>query len=199
MSNFSFYQLLKPYRYLMIGTIIVLCAFSALALALPWMLKIAIDNIIPNADYNLFALLCGGMFLLFSARAICYYITSYLTTYTSMRSLIDIRQKLFKHLQSLSLRFYEEYRTGKLISNVINDVALMQQLIQIFVMVMTQSFVVLAVTAVLLFLNFKMALMVLAIFSGKTMDQRINRTVNEADTQKTRGSKGLVGVIGCDT
>ena len=163
MSQFSFYQLLKPYRYLMLGTVISLCCFSALGLALPWMLKIAIDRIIPNADYSLFALLCGGMFLLFSARAVCFYIASYLTTYTSMRSLIDVRQKLFKHLQSLSLRFYEEYRTGKLISNVINDVALMQQLIQIFIQIMNQSFIILAVAAVLVFLNFKMALVVLLI------------------------------------
>lgn len=163
MSQFSFYQLLKPYRYLMIATVISLCCFSAFGLALPWMLKIAIDRIIPNADYSLFTLLCAGMFLLFSARAVCFYIASYLTTYTSMRSLIDVRQKLFKHLQSLSLRFYEEYRTGKLISNVINDVALMQQLIMIFIQILNQSFVILAVAAVLLFLNFKMALVVLMI------------------------------------
>jgi subfamily B ATP-binding cassette protein MsbA len=103
------------------------------------------------------------MFLLFSARAVCFYITSYLTTYTSMRSLIDIRQKLFKHLQSLSLRFYEEYRTSKLISNVINDVALMRQLLSIFQEIINQSFIILAVTIVLLFLNFKMALMVLTL------------------------------------
>lgn len=163
MSQFSFYQLLKPYRYLMIGTVVSLCCFSAFGLALPWMLKIAIDRVIPNADYSLFALLCGGMFLLFSARAVCFYIASYLTTYTSMRSLIDVRQKLFKHLQSLSLRFYEEYRTGKLISNVINDVALMQQLIMIFIQILNQSFVILAVAAVLIFLNVKMALVVLMI------------------------------------
>jgi len=161
MSKFSFYNLLKPYRYLVIGTIIALCAFSALGLALPWMLKIAIDKIIPEADYSLFALLCCGMVLLFSARAVCFYISSYLGAYTSMRSLIDIRQKLFKHLQSLSLRFYEEYRTGKLISNVINDVALMQQLITIFIQILNQSFIVLGVAAILLFLNLRMALVVL--------------------------------------
>ena len=163
MSQFSFYRLIKPYRYLLIGTTIALCCFSAFGLALPWMLKIAIDRVIPNADYTLFALLCCGMFLLFSGRAICYYIASYLTAYTSMRSLIDIRQKLFKHLQSLSLRFYEEYRTGKLISNVINDVALMRQLLSILQEIINQSFVIIAVAAVLFFLNFKMALMVLAV------------------------------------
>ena len=163
MSQFSFYQLIKPYRYLLIFSIITLFAFSTLGLALPWMLKIAIDNIIPNADYNLFILLCLGMLMVFSGRTIFFYISNYLMTYTSMRALLDVRQKLFKHLQSLSLRFYEEYRTGKLISNVINDVAQMQQLISIFTAIINQSFIILAIAGVLLYLNFKMALAVLVI------------------------------------
>ena len=163
MSQFSFYQLIKPYRYLLIFSIITLFAFSTLGLALPWMLKIAIDNIIPNADYSLFILLCLGMLMIFSGRTIFFYISNYLMTYTSMRALLDVRQKLFKHLQSLSLRFYEEYRTGKLISNVINDVAQMQQLISIFTAIINQSFIILAIAGVLLYLNFKMALAVLVI------------------------------------
>ena len=163
MSQFNFLRLVKPYRYLVFGSVVSLFAFSTLGLALPWMLKIAIDRVIPNADYGLFLLLCFGMLLIFSARAIFFYISNYLMTYTSMRALLDIRQKLFKHLQSLSLRFYEEYRTGKLISNVINDVAQMQQLITIFTSIINQSFIILAIAAVLLFLNFKMALAVLAV------------------------------------
>jgi subfamily B ATP-binding cassette protein MsbA len=130
---------------------------------MPWMLKIAIDRVIPNADYHLFSLLCIGMFLIFSGRTICFYISNYLMTYTTMRTLLDIRSKLFKHLQSLSLRFYEEYRTGKLISNVISDVALMQQLVTIFRAIINQAFVILIIAGVLLFLNFKMAVMVLLI------------------------------------
>ncbi|MDD5697292.1 MAG: ABC transporter ATP-binding protein [Victivallaceae bacterium] len=163
MLPFSFFRLIRPYRYLLSGSVIALSAFSVLGLALPWMLKIAIDKIIPNADYNLFVLLCGGMFLVFSGRAIFWYISNYLMTYAAMRTLLDIRQKLFKHLQSLSLRFYEEYRTGKLISNVISDVALTQQLITIFITIVNQSFIILIIAVVLLCLNLKMALVVLAV------------------------------------
>ena len=163
MSQFSFIRMIKPYRFLLLGSIVSLFIFSSLGLAMPWMLKIAIDRVIPNADYHLFALLCVGMFLLFSGRTICFYISNYLMTYTTMRTLLDIRSKLFKHLQSLSLRFYEEYRTGKLISNVISDVALMQQLVTIFRAIINQSFVILIIAGVLLFLNFEMAVMVLLI------------------------------------
>ena len=163
MSQFSFIRMIKPYRFLLLGSIVSLFIFSSLGLAMPWMLKIAIDRVIPNSDYHLFALLCVGMFLLFSGRTICFYISNYLMTYTTMRTLLDIRSKLFKHLQSLSLRFYEEYRTGKLISNVISDVALMQQLVTIFRAIINQSFVILIIAGVLLFLNFEMAVMVLFI------------------------------------
>lgn len=51
----------------------------------------------------------------------------------------------------------------KLISNVISDVALMQQLVTIFRAIINQSFVILIIAGVLLFLNFEMAIMVLLI------------------------------------
>jgi subfamily B ATP-binding cassette protein MsbA len=163
MSKFNFLKLIKPYRYLLFTSIIALFAFSLVGLALPWMLKIAIDFIIPNADYQLFLLLCCGMILIFSIRTMFFYISNYLLNYSAMRTMLDIRNKLFKHLQNLSLRFYEEYRTGKLISNVINDVSLMQQSINIFINMVNQSFIILIIAVVLLFLNFKIAVVVLTI------------------------------------
>ena len=163
MSQFSFIQMIKPYRWLLTCSIMALFAFSIVGITTPWMLKIAIDYVIPNKDYQLFFLLCMGMLLIFTIRTIFFYISNYLLNYSAMRCMLDIRQKLFKHLQNLSLRFYEEYRTGKLISNVINDVSLMQQSINIFINMVNQSFIIFIVAIVLLFLNVKMALMVLVI------------------------------------
>jgi subfamily B ATP-binding cassette protein MsbA len=72
--------------------------------------------------------------------------------------LLDVRQRIFKHLQSLSLRFYEEYRTGKLISNVISDVALLQGLVTLWIAMVDQFFTMALVTIMLFLLDWKMAL-----------------------------------------
>jgi subfamily B ATP-binding cassette protein MsbA len=128
------------------------------------MLKIAIDRVLPNSDYSLFYLLCLGMALVYAARAILRYIANYMINYAALRLLLDVRQKVFKHLQCLSMRFYEEYRTGKLISNVISDVSLLQQLIRTLTSMADQVFLILIISAVLFFINWQMALLVLAIF-----------------------------------
>jgi ABC-type multidrug transport system fused ATPase/permease subunit len=137
--------------------------FTNLGLTMPLMLKIAIDKVLPNADFQLFLIMCGGMILIFLARCLFRYVYCYLINYVQMRVLIDVRQKLFKHLQSLSLRFYEEYRTGKLISNVINDVAQLQQLIGISVQLCDQLFMLVVILIVLMIMNIQMAIVPLII------------------------------------
>ena len=74
---------------------------------------------------------------------------------------MDVRQKVFKHLQSLSLRFYQEYRTGKLISNVIGDVALLNMLMATIQNAAQQLFQLGLVAMLLFFINWQMALVVM--------------------------------------
>jgi subfamily B ATP-binding cassette protein MsbA len=162
-NRFDCWALVKPYRVLLIGTVLCVIMFTNLGLTMPLMLKIAIDKILPNGDFQLFLIMCGGMILIFLARCLFRYVYCYLINYVQMRVLIDVRQKLFKHLQSLSLRFYEEYRTGKLISNVINDVAQLQQLIGISVQLCDQLFMLFVILIVLMVMNVQMSIVPLII------------------------------------
>ena len=162
-NRFDCWALVKPYRKLLAGTVLCIVMFTNLGLTLPLMLKIAIDKILPNADFQLFLILCGSMLLIFMARCMFRYVYCYLINYVQMRVLIDVRQKLFKHLQSLSLRFYEEYRTGKLISNVINDVGQLQQLIGISVNMCDQLLIIVVIIVVLMVMNIQMAIVALII------------------------------------
>ncbi len=161
--EFSILKLLRPYRWLIFFSAFTTVLFSSLALTLPIMLKIAIDKIIPNADYGLFFLLCLIMLLIYGARTVLRFVTGYLGTYTVTRVLVDVRQRVFKHLQSLSLRFYEEYRTGKLISNVISDVGLLQGLVGLCISLSDQLFSIFIVLIMLFWLNWKLALIIMCI------------------------------------
>ena len=154
------WKLLKPYRPMLYGSTVALILFNMVGLSLPWMLKIAIDRVLPNADEVLFWILACLMVLLYLVRGLLRYIASYTLDYLGVRVLIDLRQKIFAHLQSLSLRFYEEYRTGKLISNVISDVSLLQVLIKTLTQLGEQIFQLLTIAGLLLFINWQMALLV---------------------------------------
>ena len=154
------WALLAPYRPMFFGSIISLILFNLTALGLPWMLKIAIDRILPNADELLFWVLACVMLILYLMRALLRYIACYTIDYLGVRLMIDLRQKVFSHLQSLSLRFYEEYRTGKLISNVISDVAMLQMLIRTLTQLGEQLFQLFTIIILLLLINWQLALLV---------------------------------------
>ena len=132
--------------------------FSSLALTMPMMLKVVIDRVLPSRDWALFFLLAAVMIAIYILRFTMRIITGNLGTYTVTRILLDVRQRIFKHLQNLSLRFYEEYRTGKLISNVISDVALLQGLISLCISMVDQFFTMAFITFAVFFINWKLAL-----------------------------------------
>lgn len=80
------------------------------------------------------------------------------------RFLIRTRDKLYRHMQSLPLAYFEKNQTGKLVSNVINDAATVQQLITGNLNTMISDFVQLAIVLVALFvIDWRLALLSLSI------------------------------------
>jgi ABC-type bacteriocin/lantibiotic exporter with double-glycine peptidase domain len=130
------FALFRPYRKMLFIGFLLTIIFNMIALTVPWMLKIAVDRVLPAGDYLMFAILCVAMIIIYLSRCMIRYMLSSTVDYTGIRLIVDVRQKLFKHLQSLSLRFYEEYRTGKLISNVLSDVSLLNMFMMIVLLLL---------------------------------------------------------------
>ena len=155
------FKMFGKYKYLMLFATLTYIVFNMVGLVMPWVMKITIDRVLPNADYLLFWFLCGALLIIYLARFLLRYVACYLLDYTGVRLVVDVRQKVFKHLQSLSLRFYQEYRTGKLISNVIGDVALLNMLMATIQNAAQQLFQLALVAMLLFFINWQMALVVM--------------------------------------
>jgi ABC-type multidrug transport system fused ATPase/permease subunit len=79
------------------------------------------------------------------------YAQTYFTGWTGERMLADLRNNLFRHLQRLSLGFYERNRAGVIISRLTNDVEALDQLVTDGVSSLVQNTLTLVGTAVLLF------------------------------------------------
>jgi subfamily B ATP-binding cassette protein MsbA len=67
-----------------------------------------------------------GLLLLFFFRGIFQYGQKYLTAYVSQNAIKDLRADLYGHLQSLSLEFYSQNKTGEIMSRATNDVGIIQ-------------------------------------------------------------------------
>lgn len=126
---------LTPHRReLAVGGLLVL-AGAALALALPWPLKIVVDHVLRDRPWGP---LSGGVLLGACVAAMCALAAlAALTTYLAERTLAgvgermlaDLRTATFAHLQRLSLGYHQTQRVGDLGNRLTNDVNTIQSLL----------------------------------------------------------------------
>ena len=125
----QYLKFVKPYRWKILWTVLIGIVKFAIPLLMPLILKYVIDNII-NAGHlsdsakisQLFWLMgiAFGIFLIL--RPPVEYFRQYLAQWVANKILYDIRDRLFDHIQKLSLKFYSKTKTGEIISRVIHDV-----------------------------------------------------------------------------
>jgi ABC-type multidrug transport system fused ATPase/permease subunit len=157
-------QLTSPYKLRTALSLASLLAATATALAPPFLAKLAIDDGIRKQDLTTL----GWIVAAFLAAGLANWVTSYAQTYftgwTGERILADLRTKLFRHLQRLSLGFYERNRAGVIISRLTNDVEALDLLVTDGVTSLVQNTLTLAGTAILLFvLDWRLGLATLAV------------------------------------
>lgn len=122
-------QFVKPYRWKIVWTILIGIIKFAIPLLLPLIIRYIIDDIIgaenmsDSAKTSELLWIMGGAFVVFLIlRPPVEYIRQYLAQWVGNKILFDIRDRLFDHIQKLSLRFYSQTKTGEIISRVIHDV-----------------------------------------------------------------------------
>jgi ABC-type multidrug transport system fused ATPase/permease subunit len=121
------------------------------------------------------------------------YAQTYLTGWVGERMLADLRNQLFRHLQRLSLGFYERNRAGVLISRLTNDVEALDQLVTDGVSSLVQNTLTLLGTAIILFLlDWRLALATLAVIPLMSIATVIFRTRSTRAYRAVRERLGLV-------
>ena len=121
--------LLRPYRARVIWMFVALVAATAAALAPAPLAKFAIDDGIKDGDLRTLNIVV----LAFVISALVYwgatYVQTYLVGWVGQRALQDLRLRIFAHLQSQPIGFYERRQAGQLISRMTNDVQALDTLV----------------------------------------------------------------------
>ncbi|HEX6593041.1 MAG TPA: ABC transporter ATP-binding protein [Bacillota bacterium] len=125
----QYMKFVMPYKWKIFWTIIIGILKFAIPLLIPLILKYVIDDIITvehlsnTEKMNQLIWVMGAVFILFLIiRPPIEYLRQYLAQWVGSKVLYDIRDRLFDHIQKLSLRFYSQTKTGEIISRVIHDV-----------------------------------------------------------------------------
>lgn len=165
---------MKPFKLIFLyarnySTALIVTALSMLALVgvqllIPWIVRTLVAAVTAaSATLDVMKLvtqLTIVALVVYIARAGLQFLRSYLAHVAGWGVVADVRKYIYNHMQRLSLRYYEDKQVGQLMSNVVNDTDLFEQLIahalpDIIVNVIT--FV--AVTLVLVSLNWKLTLL----------------------------------------
>lgn len=118
---------LKPYIWPYFS-VAMLCmiGYSATDGVMPFLVQYVMDDIFTRKDQNALFYLPFVIIGVFAFRGLMNFGQSYLTDYIGLRIINDVRNALNRHMQRLSLSFFQRHPTGTLISRVTNDVALMR-------------------------------------------------------------------------
>ena len=157
------YRLARPYKARTALAIASLLGATAVALAPPYLVGRTVDEVSHGHTDTLGWLVVA--FIAVGALGIVFtYGQTYFTGWTGERMLADLRNQLFRHLQRLSLGFYERNRAGVIISRLTNDVEALDQLVTDGVTSLVQNSLTLVGTAVILFfLDWRLALATLLV------------------------------------
>lgn len=186
-------RLTRPYRTRTMFSIVSLLAATATALAPPFLAKYAVDDGIRRHDLTKLWWIVGAFVLAGLLNWAMSYVQTYLTGWVGERILADLRIALFKHLQRLSLGFYERTRAGVIISRLTNDVEAIDQLVTDGVTSLVQNSLTLIGTAILLFvLDWRLALATLAVIPLMSIATVIFRVRSTRAYRAVRERLGLV-------
>jgi ATP-binding cassette subfamily B protein len=101
---------------------------TLLGLAQPYFLKILIDDAFLAGDYDLLVRISVLLFLVSIVSVVLNSVSGYRYIQVSTQALFDMRHEVFRHLQSLSPRFYASVPMGDVLSRLNNDVSEVQRI-----------------------------------------------------------------------
>ena len=166
---------------------------TATALAPPFLAKYAVDDGIRQDDLTKLWWIVGAFLLAGLLNWGMSYAQTYLTGWVGERILADLRNRLFGHLQRLSLGFFERNRAGVLISRLTNDVEAIDQLVTDGVTSLVQNTLTLVGTAIILFiLDWRLALATLLVIPFMSVATVIFRMRSARAYRAVRERLGLV-------
>jgi ABC-type multidrug transport system fused ATPase/permease subunit len=186
-------RLASPYKLragLAIGFLLVA---TLTALAAPYLSKLAIDDGITKNDLAALGWIVAAFLVIGLVNWGASAAQTYYAGWTGERVLADLRTTLFRHLQGLSLGYYERNRAGVIISRLTNDIDALDQLVTDGVTSLVKNTLLLLGSVVILFLlDWRLALATLTIMPALVVATAMFRSRSTRAYRAVRERLGLV-------
>jgi ATP-binding cassette, subfamily B, bacterial MsbA len=129
-SKFAFLlKFIVPYKRKMSWVIVVTIIKSILIMAPPMIIKVLFDEVIVGGDREPFFMLALMLLVIPIGLALTTFSQVLNMAILGQRIIFDIRNAIFRHLEEMSLRFYNKYGTGLLINRLMGDTSTLQSIL----------------------------------------------------------------------
>ncbi|WP_312460453.1 ABC transporter ATP-binding protein, partial [Proteiniclasticum sp.] len=117
----QFISYYKPHKWLFLLDMVAATLIAATDLIFPQITRTFINDILPNNDMERLVKVAIAMFFLYIFRFVMDYVVGFYGHLLGVKMEYDMRKDMFSHLQKLSFKYYDETKTGHIMSRLVND------------------------------------------------------------------------------
>lgn len=155
---------LRPYTGRIIIALVATALSAGLSLVFPLVIERVVDSVLTEGNIELLDQITIILLGVFLFRSFTSLIETYLLNWVGERIVMDVRQNLYAHLQSLSMGFYTQIRTGELISRISNDVTVMRTVLTNNINTLLQQTLVMIGAIIVMFsLNWRLSTFIIGL------------------------------------
>jgi len=154
----------RPFIWPLVATVVAMLGLVGVQLLAPWTVRTLVASVTggqwgPETN-ALVTRLALTLLAIYAARAVLSFLRSYLAHIAGWGVVADARRDIYRHLQRMSSRFYEDKQTGELMSRMVNDSDKFETLISHAIPdTLTSVFMLAGVIAVLVSMNWRLMLL----------------------------------------
>ena len=149
----------------MAGAMVCMVFVSAATAGSAFLVKPVLDEVFFKKDLAMLKLIPLAIIGIFILKGIFDYGQAYLMSYVGQKIIADLREKIYNHVQSLSLSFFTKNPTGTLMSRILNDVGMVQGAVTDAVTgLLKDVFTLIGLVGVIFYRDWRLALIAMVVF-----------------------------------
>lgn len=125
------WEYLRPFRWHIIGLVVLTVAISVLAMLPPLLVRSVINDVISGGRHELFFILAVCMIGVGLLHAFCGYLQVLGMAFVGQTFVMQVRNSVYRHLLTLGMMFHSKHSTGKLINRLMGDSTTLQQILTV--------------------------------------------------------------------
>lgn len=187
---------MKPFRRWLIVSVVLTAMVPLIEAARIYMLKVMVDEVLVPRDLEPFVWIAAvvlGFTVLFGVTS---YFATYVAAWVGQRFVRSMTTDFFRHLQGLSLDFFERHRLGDILARLVADVRSIETLVLSGINnILLAVFKIAIFTGMLFYIHWQLALVVLVVAPAFWLVMRwLTRLVKRATRERSRRGGSLVAV-----